>query len=59
MVFKNKFLPKYVNCNGLKSSGVLEEFSITSRFLGPKMKKINFLKNISVLSAGFIEFKYR
>ena len=29
-------------CNELKLSGVLEEFSITSRFLGSKMQKSNF-----------------
>ena len=37
--------------NGLKLSGVLEEFTITSRFWGSKMQKIYFLKKISVLSA--------
>ena len=41
----------YVHCNGLKLRGVLEEFSITSHFLGLKMQKINFLKKTSVLSA--------
>ena len=35
----------------------LEEFYITSRFLGSKMQKINFLKKISVLSAVFSELK--
>ena len=29
-------------CNELTLSGVLEEFSITSRFLGSKMQKSNF-----------------
>ena len=53
------FLSKYVHSNGLKLSGVLEEFSITSRFLGSKMLKNNFLKKISVLSAVFIDIKYR
>ena len=38
-------------CNELKLSGVLEEFSLTSRFLGSKMKKSNFLKKTSVSSA--------
>ena len=32
-------------CNELKLSGVLEEFSITSRFLGSKMQKSNFEEN--------------
>ena len=32
-------------CNELKLSGVLEEFSITSRFLGKKMQKIFFEEN--------------
>ena len=40
----NGFLPKYVHINGLKISGALGEFSITSRFLGSKMQKINFLR---------------
>ena len=52
------FFAKYVHCNGLKLSGVLEELSITSRFLGSKIQKSFFFK-ISVLSAVFIEFKYR
>ena len=32
-------------CNEPKLSGVLEEFSITSRFLGSKMQKSNFEEN--------------
>ena len=52
-------MPKYVYCNELKLSGVLEEFSITSQFLGSKMQKIKFLIKISVLNAVFIKFKYR
>ena len=36
------FLPKYVHCNRLKLSGVLEEFSITSQFLGSKMQKSTY-----------------
>ena len=32
-------------CNGLKLSGVLEEFSITSRFLGYKCKNQLFEEN--------------
>ena len=32
-------------CNGLKLSGVLEEFSITSRFLGSKCKNQLFVEN--------------
>ena len=34
--------------NGLKLSGALKEFSITSQFLGSKMQKIKFLKKIRV-----------
>ena len=34
-----------MHCNGLKLSGVLEEFSITSRFLGSKMQKSTFEEN--------------
>ena len=41
----NEFLPKYVHCYGLKLSGVLEEFSITSRFLGSKCKNQPFEEN--------------
>ena len=32
-------------CNDLKLSGVLEEFSITSRFLGSKVQKQIFEEN--------------
>ena len=31
-----------MHCNGLKLRGILEEFSITSRFLGSKMQKLLF-----------------
>ena len=41
------FLPKYVRFDGLKLSGALEKFYITSQFLGSKMQKIKFLKKIS------------
>ena len=34
-----------MHCNGLKLSGVLEEFSITSQFLGSKMQKSIFEEN--------------
>ena len=37
--------PKYVHCNGVKISGILEEFSITSRFLGSKMQNQLFEEN--------------
>ena len=47
---------KYVHLNGLKLSGALEEFSITTKFL-EKNAKIIFLKKISVLIAVFIELK--
>ena len=53
------FLSKYVHSNGLKLSGALEEFSITSQFLGFKNAKINFLKKVSVLSSVYIELKFR
>ena len=53
------FLPKYVHCNGLKLSGVLGEFSITSRFLGSKMQKSFCEENKRFKSAVFIKFKYR
>ena len=43
-------LPEYVHFNGLKLSGVLKEVSITSQFLGSKIK---LLKKIMVLSAFF------
>ena len=36
------FPPKYVHLNGLKLSGALKKFSITSRFLGSKMQKSTF-----------------
>ena len=39
--------------NGLKLIGGLEEFYITSQFLGSKMQKINFLKKMRVLSVFF------
>ena len=38
-------MPKYVHCNGLKLSGTLDEFSITSRFLGSKMQNQLFEEN--------------
>ena len=34
-----------MHCNGLKLSGVLEEFSITSLFLGSKMQNQLFEEN--------------
>ena len=34
-----------MHCNELKLSGVLEEFSITSQFLGSKMQKNFFEEN--------------
>ena len=49
----------YVHCYGQKFSGVLEEFSITSRVSHFKNAKINFLKKISVLSAVLFDIKYR
>ena len=38
-------MPKYVHCNGLKLSGALEEFSITSRFWVQKCKSQLFEEN--------------
>ena len=37
--------PKYVHCNGLKLSGVLEEFSFTSQFWVRKCKNQLFEEN--------------
>ena len=34
-----------MHCNGLKLRGVLEDFSITSRFLDSKMQKSTFEEN--------------
>ena len=51
-------LPKYVHFNGQKLNSALEEFSITSQFLGSKKQNINFLQKRSVLSADFIKLKY-
>ena len=47
-----------MHCNGLKLSGVLEEFSITLRFAVQKCKNQLFEEN-KRFSAVFIEFKYR
>ena len=43
-------------CNELTLSGVLEEFSITSRFLGSNAK-IKFLKKISVFECSFYQIQ--
>ena len=53
-----KILPKYVHFNGLKLSGALEEFSITSQFLGSKMQKSIFEENKGFECIFFI-LKYR
>ena len=42
--------------NGLKLSGALEEFSISSQFLGSKMQKY-FFKKIRGLSAVFFQIE--
>ena len=42
-----------MHCNGLKLSGVLEEFSITSQFFGFKNAKINFLKKNKRFECSF------
>ena len=55
----NIFLPKYVHFNGLKLSGNLEKFCITSQFSGSKNAKIIFLKTIRVLGVFFLELKHR
>ena len=39
--------------NGLKLSGALEEFSITSRFLGSKMQKSIFEENTRLIAFFF------
>ena len=51
---------KYVHSNGLKLSGDLEEFSITSQFLGYKCKNYPF-EAIKRLKSRFffIELKFR
>ena len=43
--------------NELNLNGALEEFISTSRILGLKMQKINFLKTISVLICSFYQIK--
>ena len=43
--------------NGLKLSGALDEFSITSAVFGFKNAKLNFLKKISVYFEKFMELK--
>ena len=43
--------------NGLKLSGAFEEFSITSRFLGLKKSKINFLKKKKRFDCSFYRFE--
>ena len=47
-----------MHVNGLKLSGALEEYSITTPFWAQKCK-IKFLKKIRVLSAVFSKLKYR
>ena len=54
-----KILPKYVHFNGLKLSGASEDFFFHFTMFGLKYAKINFLKKIRVLSAVFLELKYR
>ena len=48
-------MPKYVQLNGLKLRGTLEEFSITLQFSGSKIQKI--MKKIRVLSAFFLRIE--
>ena len=45
------FLPKYEHSNGLKLSGALEEFSITSHFLGSNS---NSKLDIEILNHGHL-----
>ena len=42
-----------MHCNGLKLSGVLEEFSITSQFLGSKMPKNQLFEENKRLECSF------
>ena len=39
---RNEFFTKYVHSNGLKLSGALEEFSITTQFMESKMQRSTF-----------------
>ena len=41
-------IPKYVHYNGLQLSGASEEFSIRSLFLGSKMQKSAFWRNLAL-----------
>ena len=60
LMILNFFLPKYVQLNGLKLSGALEEFLSLYNFLVQKCKKTHkSLKKIRVSSALFYEVKYR
>ena len=45
MLLKMNFCPKYVHSNGLKLSGALKEFSITSQFFVLKCKNQIFEEN--------------
>ena len=52
-------LPKYVHSKGVKLSGALEEFSITSQFLAQKCKIQIFEENKGFECSFFFELKYR
>ena len=43
--------------NGLKLSGALEEFSITSQFLGSKMQKSFFFQEIKRFEGKFYQIE--
>ena len=45
--------------NGQTFSGVFEQFSFTSKFLGLKMQKSTFLKKKMVLRVAFIKLTFR
>ena len=47
----------YVHCNGLKLSGVLEEFSITSQFLGSKMQKNQLFEENKRFECSFYQIQ--
>ena len=53
-----RILPIYVHLNGQTLSGVFEQFSFTSKFLGLIMQKSTFLRK-NRLSVVFIKLTFR
>ena len=45
--------------NGQTFSGVFEQFSFTSKVLGLKMQKIDFLKEQMILRVVFVKLRFR